>query len=134
MVLQCFENANAVMFRVVVLLTVFAFLVNFVIALIGEVQQLREVLGMFDKDYKQGNMTRLESDFKNALEKYGDGFVFLFSLFCISTFTNNCKICRINRWLRPEFINVKFFQKSKKFFSIHFLKVYLSKNFFYIKN
>ncbi|VDO73324.1 unnamed protein product [Onchocerca flexuosa] len=39
----------------------------------SEVQQLRKVLGMFDKDYQQGNMTRFESDFKTALNEYGDG-------------------------------------------------------------
>uniref|UniRef100_A0A8R1TMV5 Uncharacterized protein n=1 Tax=Onchocerca volvulus TaxID=6282 RepID=A0A8R1TMV5_ONCVO len=121
------------MFRIIALLTVFAYLTDFAIALNDEVQQLREVLGMFDKDYKQGNMTRLESDFKNALEEYGDGFFFLFILFCISTFTNNCKICRINRWLRPEFINVKFFQKSITFFQyifkiLFYLNVFLNKN------
>ncbi|VDP21317.1 unnamed protein product [Onchocerca flexuosa] len=28
---------------------------------------------MFDKDYQQGNMTRFESDFKTALNEFGDG-------------------------------------------------------------
>uniref|UniRef100_A0AAF5PUT0 Cathepsin L-like n=1 Tax=Wuchereria bancrofti TaxID=6293 RepID=A0AAF5PUT0_WUCBA len=55
-------------------LTVFAFLADFAVA--GEIEQLKEVLGKFDKDYKQGNMTRLTSDFKSALKEYGDGFLF----------------------------------------------------------
>ncbi|VDK63358.1 unnamed protein product [Onchocerca ochengi] len=41
---------------------------------ISEVQQLREVLGMFDQDYKQGNVTRLTLDFQTAMKEYGDGF------------------------------------------------------------
>ncbi|VIO97661.1 Cathepsin L-like precursor, putative [Brugia malayi] len=52
-------------------LAVFAFLADFAVA--GEIEQLKEVLGKFDKDYKQGNMTRLASDFRSALKEYGDG-------------------------------------------------------------
>lgn len=44
----------------------------------SEMQQLKEVLEVFDEDYKQGNMTRLASDFKSALKEYGDGIVFAF--------------------------------------------------------
>uniref|UniRef100_A0AAF5RVT9 Cathepsin L-like n=1 Tax=Wuchereria bancrofti TaxID=6293 RepID=A0AAF5RVT9_WUCBA len=58
----------------IVQLAVFAFLAEFAVA--GEIEQLKEVLGKFDKDYKQGNMTRLTSDFKSALKEYGDGFLF----------------------------------------------------------
>ncbi|VDN87607.1 unnamed protein product, partial [Brugia pahangi] len=39
----------------------------------SEIEQLKEVLGKFNKDYKQGNMTRLASDFRSALKEYGDG-------------------------------------------------------------
>nr|AAT07057.1 cathepsin L-like cysteine proteinase [Brugia malayi] len=52
-------------------LAVFAILADFAVA--GEIEQLKEVLGKFDKDYKQGNMTRLASDFRSALKEYGDG-------------------------------------------------------------
>uniref|UniRef100_A0A0R3RH97 Cathepsin L-like n=1 Tax=Elaeophora elaphi TaxID=1147741 RepID=A0A0R3RH97_9BILA len=38
----------------------------------NQIQQLEEVIEKFDKDYKQGNMSRLSSDFKSALEEYGD--------------------------------------------------------------
>uniref|UniRef100_A0A183GZH7 Cathepsin L-like n=1 Tax=Onchocerca flexuosa TaxID=387005 RepID=A0A183GZH7_9BILA len=53
-------------------------------AFFSQVQQLREVLGTFDQDYKHGNMTRLTTDFKRALKKYGDGFVFTLILLHIS--------------------------------------------------
>ncbi|KAM3728865.1 Cathepsin L-like [Dirofilaria immitis] len=61
------------MLRIFTLLTVSAFLVNSAVALNDDIQQLREIIETFDKDYKEGNMTKLTSDFKNALEEYGDG-------------------------------------------------------------
>ncbi|VDK63360.1 unnamed protein product [Onchocerca ochengi] len=72
---RCLENRNRkkLMLRIIFLLIVFAFLVDFTVTLNAQVQQLREVLGTFDQDYKRGNMTRLTTDFKKALKKYGDG-------------------------------------------------------------
>ncbi|KAM3728864.1 Cathepsin L-like [Dirofilaria immitis] len=61
------------MLRIITLSTISAFLVNSALAVNDEIQQLREIIETFDKDYKEGNMTRLTSDFKNALEEYGDG-------------------------------------------------------------
>ncbi|VDN88060.1 unnamed protein product [Brugia pahangi] len=52
----------------------------------SEIEQLKEVLGKFNKDYKQGNMTRLASDFRSALKEYGDGFVFVLISLQILTF------------------------------------------------
>ncbi|MCP9257126.1 Transcription termination/antitermination protein NusA [Dirofilaria immitis] len=62
------------MLRIITSSTISAFLVNSALAVNDEIQQLREIIETFDKDYKEGNMTRLTSDFKNALEEYGDGF------------------------------------------------------------
>ncbi|MCP9262487.1 hypothetical protein DINM_005867 [Dirofilaria immitis] len=41
----------------------------------SEIEQLRVVLKALDQDYKQGNTSKLTSDFKSALNKYGDGFL-----------------------------------------------------------
>ncbi|KAL3985039.1 Papain cysteine protease family protein [Acanthocheilonema viteae] len=59
--------------RTITLLAIFAFLVDFAVTLDSEMQQLEEVIKEFDDDYKQGNMSKLSSDFKGALKKYGDG-------------------------------------------------------------
>nr|CDP97172.1 BMA-CPL-1 [Brugia malayi] len=65
------ENLDIALMWKIAQLAVLAFLAAFATA--GEIEQLKEVLGKFDKDYKQGNMTRLASDFRSALKEYGDG-------------------------------------------------------------
>lgn len=50
--------------------------------------QLRAVMKKFDDDYKQGNMSRLSSDFKLALRRYGDGSFIIPIPPEISTFCN----------------------------------------------
>ncbi|KAK6107972.1 hypothetical protein QQG55_30310 [Brugia pahangi] len=83
-VLQYLENLDIALMWTTAQLAVFAFLADFAVA--GEIEQLKEVLGKFNKDYKQGNMTRLASDFRSALKEYGDGFVFVLISLQILTF------------------------------------------------
>ncbi|KAM3717740.1 Cathepsin L-like [Dirofilaria immitis] len=58
---------------IIILLNIFVFLVDSVVTLNNEIEQLRVVLKALDQDYKQGNTSKLTSDFKSALNKYGDG-------------------------------------------------------------
>ncbi|KAM3717739.1 Cathepsin L-like [Dirofilaria immitis] len=61
------------MLRFIALLAILTFLIDFTVSFNDEILQLKEVLGMFDEDYRLGNMTRLTFDFQNALKDYGDG-------------------------------------------------------------